>query len=145
MARALIVDDNAANRRLLQAFCNAFGLDADCAQSGPQALEYFAANGGGTASQGAVGEASDHDEASEATDDAYGIVLMDIHMPEMDGLETARRIRDLYRKTIPIVAVTADTTAENHARCLQAGLAEVVYKPISAQTLGPVLCRYMAI
>lgn len=141
MARALIVDDNATNRKLLEAFCQAFGLVTDSVQSGAQALEYFAARDRRSDEEGGADGSGD----STAEPDAeYGIVLMDIHMPEMDGVETARRIMATARKAVPIVAVTADTTDENRTRCIEAGLAEVVYKPISAHVLAPVLCRYLA-
>jgi CheY-like chemotaxis protein len=135
MGRALIVDDNAANRRLLEAFCQAFGLSVDCARSGRQALDLVFGRGTGGAVEAEA-------EAAAGRDFPYGIVLMDIHMPEMDGVETARKIFAASERAVPIVAVTADTTPENRARCIDAGIAEVVHKPVSVQVLAPILCRY---
>ncbi|MBP5855517.1 response regulator [Marivibrio halodurans] len=134
MARALIVDDNATNRKLLEAFCDAFGLAVDCARSGVQALELVTRSFGHDAAPESAAACRDH---------RYGLVLLDIHMPEMDGVETARRIREQVGDSLPIVAVTADTTAENRARCFAAGLADVIYKPVSAEILVPVLGRFL--
>jgi len=152
MGRALIVDDNPANRKLLEAFCHAFGLTADCADSGAQALELFAqhdpghpvalADAGAGAAAAAAAAAAKEGLASDSAEESYGIVLMDIHMPGMDGVETARRLMESGGRTVPIVAVTADTTPENHARCLEVGMTDVVHKPVSVQLLAPILCRY---
>jgi len=137
MGRVLIVDDNPANRKLLEAFCDAFGLETDVAETGEQALDCVAAQLSGGVQQAAGGGAP-----RPAPSSPYGIIFMDIHMPGLDGVETSRRLRAGPAGDTPIVAVTADVTAENRQRCLEVGMVEVVHKPISARTLAPILCRY---
>ena len=132
MGRVLIVDDNPANRKLLEAFCDAFGLETDVVETGEQALDRVGAL------TPAVGEGGAPDPAPPP----YGIIFMDIHMPGLDGVETTRRLLAGPAAGVPVVAVTADVTAENRRRCLDAGIVEVVHKPISARSLAPVLCRY---
>ncbi|MEQ8449922.1 MAG: response regulator [Nitratireductor sp.] len=138
MGRVLIVDDNPANRKLLEAFCDAFGLETEVAETGEQALDRVAAHVMARAPADGAEEA-----AAPAPDAApFGIIFMDIHMPGLDGVETSRRLLAGPAAQTPIVAVTADVTAENRRRCLEAGIVEVVHKPISARTLAPILCRY---
>jgi two-component system sensor histidine kinase/response regulator len=67
----------------------------------------------------------------------FDLVLMDVHMPRMDGLEATRQIRQLEGPAgrIPIIAVTANASADEVAECREAGMDDVVPKPISALTL----------
>lgn len=68
----------------------------------------------------------------------YDIVFMDIHMPEMDGIETTERWRKLETRQppLPIIAITAKATTEDKKKCLQAGMNSFLTKPISAQQLS---------
>ncbi len=70
--------------------------------------------------------------------ESYDLILMDIHMPKMDGLETTRSIRklDRYMQNIPVIALTADVTQENINSCLKAGIDRVVSKPINMDKLN---------
>ncbi len=85
--------------------------------------------------------AEDGREAVEAVErEAFDVVLMDIHMPVMDGLEASRTIRDAgYR--LPIVAMTASATREDRDRCLAAGMNDFVSKPFRAAELYAVVER----
>ena len=68
----------------------------------------------------------------------YDIILMDVRMPVMDGIEATRRIRALDRAdapTVPIIAMTADAYEEDVRRCLDAGMNAHVAKPIDSETL----------
>ncbi len=61
----------------------------------------------------------------------YDLILMDIHMPVLDGIETTKRIRlEPKWMHIPIIALTADSTLENRLACIRAGMNEVISKPI---------------
>ncbi|ODU09936.1 MAG: hypothetical protein ABS84_05605 [Rubrivivax sp. SCN 71-131] len=76
---------------------------------------------------------------------AYDLVLMDLHMPEMDGVEATRRIRalpDRRAATLPIVALTADAFTETRERCLVAGMNSFLGKPLSREKLGTLLRQY---
>jgi CheY-like chemotaxis protein len=73
--------------------------------------------------------------------DDYDVILMDVHMPEMDGMEATRRIRaDLEPERQPaIIAMTASAEAEDRALCLQAGMDDHLIKPVRADALAAVL------
>lgn len=108
--RVLVIDDNATNRRLLGALVSAFGFEAELV------------------GDGAAGVAR-----AEAGD--YAAILLDLHMPDMDGLVTLNALRALPQGTsLRVIAVTA--TAQPSARHLQAkGLDAVVMKPIDPEAL----------
>ncbi|MEL6372901.1 MAG: ATP-binding protein [Pseudomonadota bacterium] len=83
--------------------------------------------------------------------DAFDLILMDIHMPELNGFEAADAIRALFRETPaldrpPIVALTANAFAEDRARCMAAGFDDYAAKPVMQETLLALLrdhCRYV--
>ena len=78
------------------------------------------------------------DKFSEHEENFYDAILMDMRMPEMDGLETTRRIRMLDRedaRTIPIIALTANAFDEDVQRSLQAGLNAHLTKPVESDRL----------
>ena len=112
MPRVLIVDDNEVNRRICGAFCEMAGYNCDYAEDGAEAVE-------------AVRNA------------AFAVVLMDIHMPRMDGLTAAKAIRALpgRRGALPIIAVTTSADPEDEQRYRAAGLTDVVAKPLTPARL----------
>ena len=71
--------------------------------------------------------------------------MMDVQMPEMDGLEATRQIRALpgMAGKVPIVALTASAMPEDTVACLKAGMNEVLAKPIDVTALSSVLTRFM--
>jgi signal transduction histidine kinase/AmiR/NasT family two-component response regulator/HPt (histidine-containing phosphotransfer) domain-containing protein len=73
----------------------------------------------------------------------FDIVLMDMRMPEMDGLEACRRIRALPNGSLPIVALTANALAEERERCLAAGMDGYLTKPLEPETLYAELYRWL--
>jgi CheY-like chemotaxis protein len=107
IARVLVVDDSEAHRKGCTAICDLFHLHTECVSSGSEAIE-------------AVDRG------------AFDVVLMDIHMPGMDGVETTRAIRALAGAAglVPIIAVTADASPAKAKAYLAAGMADVVPKPI---------------
>jgi two-component system, sensor histidine kinase and response regulator len=118
-ACVLVVEDNRFNQEVARAVLERAGLSVQIAPDGEQALQMAA----GT---------------------SYDLVLMDLHMPGMDGFEAARALRRLeaYRET-PILALTADAYGETRTACLEAGMNDHLAKPISAQRLCEALARWL--
>ncbi|MDR2605092.1 MAG: response regulator [Desulfovibrio sp.] len=113
--RILLADDVAVNREIADAMLEAEGAVVDDAEDGRRAYEMF-----------------------KADPDRYDLILMDIHMPEMDGYEASRLIRalDIPRAAdIPIIAMTADVFREDIERCREAGMDEHIGKPIDAKQM----------
>jgi len=114
--RVLVVDDNRINRIVASKTLEALGAQAVAVDSGAAAIE-----------------------AVLQTD--YDLVLMDVNMPEMDGLEATRRIRALAAPVggVPIIALTADVMSHQHRAYTAAGMDGVVSKPFSpAQLVGAI-------
>jgi two-component system sensor histidine kinase/response regulator len=111
-ARILLVEDNRINQKVTKAILLKAGYAIDIAESGRTALE-------------AVANA------------AYDLILMDMQMPEMDGLEAAERIRwNLSNGACPpIIALTANAVKEDRERCLESGMNDYLTKPIQAREL----------
>jgi two-component system, sensor histidine kinase and response regulator len=75
----------------------------------------------------------------------YDLMLMDVQMPRMDGLDATRQIRNLHvGNRVPILALTANAFAEDKARCLEAGMNDVIAKPVDPVTLYQVLVRWLS-
>lgn len=116
--KVLVVDDNAVNLKYMDIFLKKQGFEVELATNGIEALE-------------AVKE------------EAYDLVLMDIAMPKMDGLEATRRIREStsfrVRPDVPVVAMTAHALKGDREAFLAAGMSEYVGKPINPDNLLRVL------
>jgi signal transduction histidine kinase/ActR/RegA family two-component response regulator len=116
----LVVDDNDVNRLVAVRLCQRLGLTTSTADDGEGVLEAL---------------------AREPAD----LVLMDCQMPRVDGLEATRRLRRAPAfARVPVIAVTASAMPEEVQRCLEAGMNEVVAKPIDAARLEAVLERHLA-
>ncbi|MEO8661549.1 MAG: response regulator [Bryobacteraceae bacterium] len=110
-ARILIVEDTAVNQKVLAAILKRNGYQFDIAENGQQALE-------------ALGR------------QCYDLILMDVQMPVLDGLETTRLLRANPRwKNLPILAMTAHAMRGDRERCLQAGMDGYLSKPVNAAQL----------
>jgi signal transduction histidine kinase/CheY-like chemotaxis protein len=120
--RVLLAEDNQVNALLATALLTRAGHRVDPVANGIEALE-------------ALGRAD------------YDVVLMDVHMPEMDGLQATRRIRALEgtKSKTPIIAVTANAMDDDRRRCMDAGMDDFVTKPISPDALFDVLSRVMGV
>ncbi|TAE39036.1 MAG: PAS domain S-box protein [Runella slithyformis] len=113
----LLVDDNFVNRKVASEILRKAGCVVDTAESGKRAIELVTQT---------------HDIAKKY----YDVILMDIQMPDMDGIETTQRLRAQFGKYLPpIVAMTAYSMKEDRARFLSQGMDEYVPKPIRAQVL----------
>ena len=77
----------------------------------------------------------------------YDLVLMDVQMPEMDGLEATRRIRNprsnVLNRHVPIIAMTAHAMQGDRERCLEAGMDDYISKPVNPQMLVSVLKKML--
>ncbi len=115
--RVLVAEDNVTNQRLIALQLGKLGCTADIANHGVEVLEVL--------------------ERVE-----YDVILMDCQMPEMDGLETTRRIRQSGRYgRVRIVAMTANAMEGDRERCLAAGMDEYLSKPVRPDDLRGVLVR----
>jgi len=118
--RVLVVDDNEVNLMIAGELLSQAGLEVETAENGAQALECL---------QRA----------------RFDMVFMDMQMPVMDGLEATRRIRSQPDKArLPIVAMTANALAADRDLCLQAGMDDVLTKPIEPDRLLEAVRRYAA-
>jgi signal transduction histidine kinase len=109
--RVLVVDDDAINRTLATAMLNKLGLHADVAKNGRESV-------------------------AMVTRQSYSIVLMDMQMPDMDGIEATQAIRLLPLPSQPyIIALTANAFDADRQRCLQAGMNDFLSKPFRINTL----------
>lgn len=108
--RILVAEDIALNQLLLKALLDEFGAMYEFAANGEEALEKIKAN-------------------------TYDLVLMDIQMPEMDGLEATRQIRNTLKLDLPVIALTADITTDDVQKCKAAGVNDYLEKPIDEKLL----------
>ena len=117
--RVLIVDDDIRNIFALSSVLEDYGMDIKTADNGREAI--------------AVAQKGELD-----------VVLMDIMMPEMDGLETTREIRKVPScKDLPIVAVTAKAMKGDRERCIEAGAWDYLSKPVDREQLLTVLKAWL--
>jgi len=117
--RVLLVEDNEINQQVALELLESAGVSVSLAEDGRQALEKLAA-------------------------ERFALVLMDIQMPGMDGLEATRRIRqDPALAELPIVAMTAHAMAGDREESLKAGMNDHVKKPIDPEELFAALARWI--
>jgi len=122
--RVLLVEDNAVNRQILSMLLSNLALSVDEAENGKIAVDQFAASSPG----------------------AYSLILMDIMMPVMGGLEAAAAIRRLDRPdagTVPIVALSANAFEEDAKKSLEAGMQMHLAKPVDIDALKGMLKKYI--
>ncbi len=119
-AKILIVDDNKVNQMLISAFLEKFGFGFEIASSGPEAIEMAVAK-------------------------PYDVILMDIRMPGMDGMETTRALHESQpedRKT-PVVALTAHAIDGSRQACIESGMCGFVTKPIDPRSLLAAITEHL--
>ncbi len=118
-ARILLAEDNPLNREVVLALLQQSNLVVDVAENGALAFE-------------------------QARTWRYDLILMDMQMPVMDGLEACRRIRLLPEyASVPILALTANAFGEDRVACLAAGMNEHLVKPVSPEALHAALRRWL--
>ena len=118
-AHVLLVEDEAINREVGKGMLEAAGITVDLAADGRQAID-------------------------QAMTNRYDLILMDIQMPVMDGLEATRALRALpdYQQ-IPVIALTASAFAADQTACLEAGMNDFVAKPILPEVFYAALLRWL--
>lgn len=122
--RALVVEDNPVNQRVARTLLDRLGFDTDAVDNGREAIQWV-------------------------TDShrPYTVILMDCHMPVMDGFAAAQAIREWERREnqrqTPIIALTADALPGTENSCLQAGMNDYLAKPVRKEQLRSVLSRWV--
>jgi len=120
----LVVDDNNINRLLINKVLTKWGASADFAENGLQAIEKITSN---------------HN---------YDVVLMDVYMPEMGGIEATQAIRanpDPYFKQLPIIALTASMLNSEKAQIMESGMNDYILKPFDPANLFEKLSAYQKV
>ena len=113
--QVLVVEDNAINQQVAREFIEDAGAVVHCVENGALAVQHVAGH-------------------------RVDLMLMDLQMPEMDGIEATRRLRAAGH-AMPIVAMTASAMPEDRERCLQTGMNDYVSKPLDVEQLAAALAR----
>ncbi|KJY88478.1 histidine kinase [Vibrio neptunius] len=118
--KVLVVEDTRVNQQVIQVMLNLLGLEVDIAQNGQEAWEYCQHN-------------------------KVDAILMDCHMPVMDGYEATQKIRQLegWAAYVPIIAVTANVIKEERERCFEIGMNGFLSKPIKPKEIEEALINYV--
>ena len=121
-ANILVVDDNSTNQVVACGILEKFGIDADVANNGLEALD-------------------------KLTDSSYDMVFMDCQMPIMDGYATTEKIRDIQsavkNHNVPIIAMTANAMKSDQEKCLASGMDDFISKPVSSIKLRDILVKWL--
>ncbi|MCU0661556.1 MAG: response regulator [Myxococcota bacterium] len=124
--RVLVADDHMVSQKVALRLMTRLGCRVTVVGSGSEAVEAL---------------------ASASSEEPFELVLMDLQMPGMDGLETARRIRSTEKPGVmrlPIVAMTAHALDKDRYACLEAGMDDFLAKPIDVEQLGEIVTRWTA-
>lgn len=116
--KILVVEDNPINRQVLSEILERFGMVVEAAENGLEAVELVKEN-------------------------LYDLVLMDIQMPELDGLEATRILRNYGFSDLPIVAITAHAMTNDHEKSVEAGMNDHLSKPVDPKELATVLLQWI--
>ncbi|MBF0206207.1 MAG: response regulator [Oligoflexia bacterium] len=115
----LVVEDNEANKKLLRLMLQRVGHEVDTVSSGKEALTALEKK-------------------------RYDLVFMDVTMPEMDGFETTKQIRNsqtIQNKNLPVLAITGHTSDEYKNKCFESGMNDYIEKPYLLDDLQKVITK----
>ena len=122
--RLLVVDDNLTNLKVASAMLTRLGYTHDTRDNGLRAIEAV--------------------EQAQREHRPYALVLLDSHMPDIDGVDTVRQIRQRLGTAAPVVVgVSASSLPRDRTRCLEAGMSDYLTKPLELQVLGETLQRWL--
>jgi len=108
--KVLVAEDVPLNQLLMKTILDEFGFECDIAENGKIAVEKLKVN-------------------------SYDVVLMDLQMPEMNGFEATATIRNRLQLRIPVIALTADVTTVDLAKCTAVGMNDYIAKPVDERLL----------
>ncbi len=121
-AQILVVEDNMLNQVVIVRFLEQLDVTVTLANNGQECINLLMKE-----------------------PELYDLVLMDMQMPEMDGLEASRRLRrELNLKDVPVIALTANAMTEDQQHCLDAGMNDFLTKPINIHGLGNILAKWLS-
>lgn len=118
--RLLVAEDNLVNQKIIKLMLSKLGYAVDVVNNGLEAI-------------------------TAATHASYDLILMDMQMPEMDGLEATKTIRELMGEPPFIIALTANAMEEDREQCIQAGMQDYLTKPLKLEDLKSLLKKYAGI
>jgi CheY-like chemotaxis protein len=120
--KILIVEDNKVNLMVAEKILRNMKFDPICAKSGEECLQAIKT-------------------------ETFDLIFMDCHMPDMDGFETTQALRqyeeEQHQNPVPIIALTANTSAEIRQECLTSGMSDYMAKPIKTDTLNDMMNRWL--
>jgi CheY-like chemotaxis protein len=117
--RVLVVEDNEANQKVIYHMLDKVGIEADLADNGKVAIKLL-------------------EDGFQ-----YDLIIMDLQMPEMDGFETTKYIRQNLKLTLPIIAMTASALRNEKIKCMEVGMNEYLNKPFIPADLFRELRRFL--
>jgi CheY-like chemotaxis protein len=115
-----LAEDNPINQKLATLILTKAGYLLEVAENGNEAVEKYTTN-----------------------PEDFDLIIMDVQMPEMDGLEATRVIRDKGFDTIPIIAMTAHAMIGDREKCLEAGMNDYISKPIKREIVFEILEKWV--
>jgi two-component system sensor histidine kinase/response regulator len=118
--RILLAEDNPVNQKLTRLMLEKAGYRVTVVGDGLEAVETYV-----------------------AAHDSFDLILMDLQMPEMDGADATRKIRESGYENVPVVAMTAQVTPGNRDKCLQAGMNDYLTKPINRESVFKIIEKYI--
>jgi len=116
----LLAEDNAVNQQLARKLLTKAGYRVEIANNGKEALDIYL-----------------------SSPEKYDLILMDIQMPELNGLETTKILRSKGFEQIPIIAMTANTMESDRKNCLESGMNDYISKPIKREVVFQILKKWI--
>jgi len=118
--RILLAEDNPMNQKLAQYMLTKAGYQLEVANNGRETVEKYTSD-----------------------PERYDLIFMDVHMPEMDGLEATKVLRNRGYAEIPIIAMTADAMKEDRDKCLESGMNDYMSKPIKREEVFSMIKKWV--